>query len=121
MVGARFFRECLAKDRGDEAEERRRWRASLYAEIRNRMRSQGGLSIQRMCELAGVSGASFYRHWEQQEPTEAEMTLRDAVQRAALAHRHYGYRRIVVLIEREGFVVGAKQVRRMMSQGTLLA
>jgi hypothetical protein len=37
-----------------------------------------------MCELARVSQASFYRHWEQQEPTEAEIALRDAVQRAAL-------------------------------------
>jgi transposase InsO family protein len=74
-----------------------------------------------MCELAGVSRASFYRHWEQQEPTEAEMALRDAVQRAALAHRHYGYRRIVVLIEREGFMVGAKKVRRLMRQDNLLA
>ncbi len=74
-----------------------------------------------MCELAGVSRASFYRHWEQQERTEAEIALRDAVQRAALAHRHYGYRRIVVLIEREGFVVGAKKVRRLMRQDNLLA
>jgi putative transposase len=85
------------------------------------MRSQGGLSIQRMCELAGVSRASFYRHWEQQEPTEAEMVLRNAVQRAALAHRHYGYRRIVVLIEREGLLVGAKKVRRLMHQDNLLS
>jgi putative transposase len=51
------------------------------------MRAQGGLSIRRMCELAVVSRASFYRHWETQEPNEAEMALRDAVQRAALAHR----------------------------------
>jgi transposase InsO family protein len=85
------------------------------------MRSQGGLSIQRMCELAGVSRASFYRHWEEQEPTAAEMVLRDAVQRAALAHRHYGYRRICVVIERAGFVVGAKKVRRLMRQDNLLA
>jgi len=85
------------------------------------MQSQGGLSIQRMCELAGVSRASFYRHWEEQEPTVAEMALRDAVQRAALAHRHYGYRRILVLIQREGFMVGAKKVRRLMRQDNLLA
>jgi len=85
------------------------------------MQSQGGLSIQRMCELAGVSRASFYRNWEEQEPTVAEMALRDAVQRAALAHRHYGYRRILVLIQREGFMVGAKKVRRLMRQDNLLA
>ena len=108
------------KDRGNGA-ERRQWLASIYAEIRSRMQSQGGLSIQRMCELAGVSRASFYRNWEEQEPTVAEMALRDAVQRAALAHRHYGYRRILVLIQREGFMVGAKKVRRLMRQDNLLA
>jgi len=52
------------------------------------MQSQGGLSIQRMCELAGVSRASFYRHWEEREPAAAETELRGAIQRLALAHRY---------------------------------
>lgn len=74
-----------------------------------------------MCELSGVSRASFYRHWEQKAPEAAEMALRDAIQRAALKHRYYGYRRIAVLIEREGFQVGAKKVRRLMRDDNLLA
>lgn len=74
-----------------------------------------------MCELAGVSRASFYRHWEEREPAAAEMELRDRVQRLALAHRHYGYRRITVLLQREGLAVGAKKVRRVMRQDNLLA
>lgn len=74
-----------------------------------------------MCELAGVSRASFYRHWEQQAPSEAEMALRDAIQRAALKNRYYGYRRIAVLIQREGLQVGAKKVRRLMREDNLLA
>ena len=73
------------------------------------------------CGLAGVSRASFYRNWEEREPTAAEMELRDTVQRLALAHRYYGYRRIVVLLDRGGFVVGAKKVRRLMRQDNLLA
>lgn len=85
------------------------------------MQSQGGLSIQRMCELAGVSRASFYRNWEEREPTAAEMELRDRVQRLALAHRYYGYRRITVLLQREGIGMGAKKVRRLMRQDNLLA
>jgi transposase InsO family protein len=85
------------------------------------MRSQGGLSIQRMCELAGVSRASFYRHWEEREPTAAETELRGAIQRSALAHRYYGYRRIAVLLQREGLVIGAKKVRRLMREDNLLA
>jgi transposase InsO family protein len=85
------------------------------------MRSQGGLSIQRMCESAGVSRASFYRHWQEREPAAAETELREAIQRLALAHRYYGYRRIAVLLQREGFVAGAKKVRRLMRGDNLLA
>lgn len=85
------------------------------------MQSQGGLSVLRMCELAPVSRASFYRHWEERAPAEAEMALRDAIQRMALAHRFYGYRRVAVLVEREGYVVGAKKVRRLMKEDNLLA
>jgi putative transposase len=85
------------------------------------MRSHGGLSIQRMCELAGVSRASFYRHWEEREPAAAETELRGAIQRLALAHRYYGYRRIAVLLQREGLVAGAKKVRRLMREDNLLA
>jgi len=74
-----------------------------------------------MCQLGGVSRASFYRSWEQAAPHEAEVALRDAIQQAAIKHRCYGYRRIQVLIEREGFEVGAKKVRRLMREDNLLA
>jgi putative transposase len=84
------------------------------------MRSQGQLSIQRMCQLAGVSRASFYRHWQKQEPAAAETELRAAVQRLALVHRYYGYRRIAVLVQREGLPAGAKVVRRLMREDNLL-
>jgi AcrR family transcriptional regulator len=33
--------------------------------------------------MATVSRASFYRHWEKKAPTEAEMALRDVIQRMA--------------------------------------
>jgi putative transposase len=71
-----------------------------------------------MCELAGVSRASFYRHWTKLEPAAAETELRSAVQRLALT---YGYRRIAVLLQREGYVAGAKTVRRLMREDSLLA
>lgn len=74
-----------------------------------------------MCELAGVSRASFYRDWEQKAPSEAEMALRDAIERMALAHRHYGYRRITPLVQRAGFVVGEEKVRRILRTDHLLA
>jgi transposase InsO family protein len=74
-----------------------------------------------MCELGGVSRASFYREWEQKAPAEAEMALRDAVQRTALSHRGYGYRRITPLLQRSGFVVGQEKVRRIMRSDNLMA
>lgn len=74
-----------------------------------------------MCELAAVSRASFYRDWEQKAPSEAEVALRDAIQRTALAHRDHGYRRITPLIQRAGFVVGAEKVRRILRSDNLLA
>jgi transposase InsO family protein len=74
-----------------------------------------------MCELAGVSRASFYRNWEHKEPTVAEMAVRDAIQRAALAHRYYGYRRIAAYLHRQGFMVTPKKVRRLMRADNLMA
>jgi transposase InsO family protein len=74
-----------------------------------------------MCELAAVSRASFYRDWEQKAPSAAEVALRDAVQRMALAHRDHGYRRITPLIQRAGFVVGQEKVRRILRTDNLLA
>jgi putative transposase len=74
-----------------------------------------------MCELSGVSRASFYRGWAQKAPSEAETALRDAIQRMALAHRDHGYRRITPLIQRAGFVVGHEKVRRILRNDNLLA
>jgi putative transposase len=74
-----------------------------------------------MCELAGVSRASFYRHWEEAAPEDAEMALRDEVQQAALGHRFYGYRRVLLEVQKEGYQVGVKVVRRIMREDNLLA
>lgn len=54
------------------------------------------------------------------EPAREETALRSAVQRLALAHRHYGYRRIGVMLRREGWCVNAKRVLRLMREDNLL-
>lgn len=82
--------------------------------------SQGEPTIERMCALAGVSRAGYYRHWAARAPREEETAVRDAVQRLALVQRHYGYRRIAVLLRREGFAVNRKRVLRLMQQDNLL-
>jgi transposase InsO family protein len=74
-----------------------------------------------MCEMTGVSRASFYREWEQKDPSEAQIALRNVIQQTALAHRNHGYRRITPLIQKAGFLVGAEKVRRILRTDNLLA
>jgi hypothetical protein len=45
---------------------------------------QGGLSIERMCDLAAVSRASFYRSLKEQQPAEEETEVRSTIQQVAL-------------------------------------
>lgn len=82
--------------------------------------SQGELTIERMCWLAGVSRPGYYRHWAASAPRAEETAVRDAIQRLALTQRHYGYRRIAVLLRREGLAVNRKRVLRLMQQDNLL-
>jgi putative transposase len=82
--------------------------------------SQGELGIERMCRLAGVSRAGYYRHWRASAPRQEETGLRDALQKLALAHRHYGYRRIAALLGRAGWQANHKRVLRLMREDNLL-
>lgn len=81
---------------------------------------QGGLSIERLCALAGIGRAGYYRHWHASAPRQEETAVRDAVQRIALANRFYGYRRIAVELRRLGFVANHKRVLRLTRQDNLL-
>src|SRR5262249_61443585 len=83
-------------------------------------RSQGEIGIERMCQLAGLSRSGYYRHWQLSAPRQEETGLRDAIQRLALKHRHYGYRRIGVLLRREGWQANHKRVLRYMRADNLL-
>ena len=81
---------------------------------------QGATTIQRLCLLAGVSRAGYYRHFEASAPARADADLRDAIQRISLTNRYYGYRRITAELRREGHVVNTKRVRRLMNLDNLL-
>ena len=83
---------------------------------------QGGLTIERMCELIHVSRASFYRSLKEQRPAEEQTEVRSAIQQIALEHRRrYGYRRICAELRRRGMQVNHKRVLRMMRKDNLLA
>jgi putative transposase len=86
------------------------------------MSLQGSLSVERMCELARVSRASFYRSLREHQPGEEEMEVRSAIQQIAVEHRRrYGYRRISEELRRRGMQVNHKRVLRMMRKDNLLA
>jgi len=76
--------------------------------------------MERMCALAGVSRSGYYRHWQASRPRQEETALRDRLQRLALAHRHYGYRRLTALLKREGWVINHKRVLRLAREDNLL-
>lgn len=78
------------------------------------------LAIARMCALAQVSRAGYYRHWQASAPRREETALRDAVQRVALAWPDYGHRRVAAQLRREGWVVNRKRVLRLTREDNLL-
>ena len=83
---------------------------------------QGSLSVERMCRVAAVSRASFYRWLEPSMPVEEEMEMRSAIQAVALEHRgRYGYRRVTRELRRRGMIVNHKRVTRLMREDNLLA
>ena len=83
---------------------------------------QGNLSIERMCQLAQVSRAGFYRSLQQRSPEEEEVEVRSAIQQIALEHRRrYGYRRVTAELRRRGLLVNHKRVVRLMREDNLLA
>ena len=77
-------------------------------------------NIQRLCRLGGVSRDGYYRSFESNQPARADADMRDHIQRISLAHRHYGYRRIAAELRREGHIVNAKRVLRLMREDNLL-
>jgi putative transposase len=83
---------------------------------------QGKLTIERMCQLAGVSRAGFYRSAPEREPAEKDMEVRNTIQRIVLEHkRRYGYRRVTAELRRRGMLVNHKRVAKLMREDNLLA
>ena len=104
-----FFRSALQKVRA------RRQQSAISGEkastVKSKTRLQGSLSVERMCQLAQVSRAGFYRYLQGRAPVEECMTVRSAVQEIVLEHRQrYGYRRVTTELRRRGMMVNHKRV-----------
>ncbi len=74
-----------------------------------------------MVELGRVSRSGFYR-FDEDGPgkPDADMELRDAIQRIALEWPSYGRPRITAELRRRGWVVNAKRVYRLLREDNLL-
>jgi transposase InsO family protein len=89
------------------------------------MERQGNnIGIERMCALAGVSRAGYYRHWLASKPRQEETALRDEIQRLSLVRRKNGYRDgyrpITIQLQRAGWAVNHKRVARIRREDNLL-
>lgn len=77
--------------------------------------------VQRLCRLAGLPRATYYRRLAGQDGKAADCELRDLIQRICLKHIFYGYRRVTATLRRQGVIVNAKRVLRLMREDNLLA
>ena len=92
----------------------------MFEEVRQASEGDKGQIVNALCQMTGISRASYYR-WRVPPPSiPVEMELRDAMQQIALEFPAYGYRRITMELNRRGFVVNHKHVLRLMRQDNLL-
>ena len=92
----------------------------MFEEVRQAAQAGEGQAVNALCQMTGISRASYYR-WRVPPPgIPVEMELRDAMQQIALEFPAYGYRRITRELSRRGFAVNHKCVLRLMRQDNLL-
>jgi putative transposase len=77
--------------------------------------------VQHLCRLAGLPRSTYYRRLARQDSKAADCELRDLIQRICLKHIFYGYRRVTAMLKRQGMVVNAKKVLKLMREDNLLA
>jgi transposase InsO family protein len=93
----------------------------MYAHVEAEVKQSGKLPLKKLCAVAAVSRAGYYRWRQPANPSsEASMDLRSALQQTALAMPAYGYRRITADLRQQGWRVNRKRVLRMMREDNLL-
>ena len=78
------------------------------------------IELGRLCQLAQVSRAGFYRWRDRAPAADSDMDLRDEIQQIALDWPCYGWRRVTAELRRRGWTVNHKRVRRILRQDNLL-
>jgi putative transposase len=74
------------------------------------------MSERRACELAGLSRSVWSYRSRRREPS----GLRERLRKLAVARPRFGYKRLHVLLRREGFAVNHKRIYRLYREENLL-
>lgn len=88
--------------------------------IRQVLAERPSLRVEQLCDVYGVNRAWYYERLTTPEQTEADVALRDAIERIVLAFPGYGYRRVTAELHRQGHLVNHKRVLRIMREESLL-
>jgi putative transposase len=78
------------------------------------------IALERLCQLALVSRAGFYRWRDALPAMDADLDLRDEIQRIALEFPYYGWPRITAELGKRGWQANHKRVYRIMREDNLL-
>jgi len=78
------------------------------------------MTVERMCQLGGISRSGFYRIESRSEGVDRDVELRDAIQRIAVEFPSYGRPRITAELRRRGWQVNPKRVYRILREDNLL-
>jgi len=85
-----------------------------------------GAGLGKLCAALGVSRSWSYERPDAAAPAEADVALRDQIERIVLEFPGYGYRRVAAQLARDGWnkgngrAVNHKRVLRVMREESLL-
>jgi putative transposase len=90
--------------------------------VQKQINFNDSLPISDAARLLGVSKSGYYKwlHRSCSDSIQAEMGIRDELQKIAIEFPRYGYRRMTIELNNRGFHVNHKRVLRMMREDNLL-
>jgi transposase-like protein len=97
-----FLKKCLQRIEEPRMVRALKWKTAVYGQIQEQVRGEAAMSIEGMCGLAKLSRAGYYRFLTTPQAGDADMDLRDAIQRIALEFPSYGRPRITAAAGRWG-------------------
>lgn len=77
-------------------------------------RSHPKITIKRQAELLSINRTSIYRQPKAHRESDANIQIMHAIDRLYTQHPYYGYRRMTHALQKAGWIVNRKRVRRLM-------